>query len=129
MKATKMKITDKIKILLATANSPDSKFEKEGDTGFDAYIEKSNSLDALIEDIRRQAIKEETIIGRVLSFQCMDGNAQYVIVQHPREGQNVVVQWIKYDESYIDGRLGETGVLNIDYVLNQLTWEDSLKQI
>ena len=66
--------------------------------------------------------------GRRVEFQCMDGQANYVVT-HLLKNDKVVVQWINYDEDYIDDRLGDKGVLDLEYVLNITTWQDQLEGI
>lgn len=121
-------LIQKINVLQWTSRMEDSEFKKEGDSGFDPYVRKTETLDAIFEDLRKQAIEEESVVGRRVSFQVMDSHAHYVIT-HLLKNNKVAVQWICYDESYIDDRLGERGVLELDFVLEKLEWEDSLRAV
>ena len=112
-------LIQKINELQWTARMPD--------TDFESYSKKTETLDALFEDLRKQARAEATMVGRRVSFQVMDGHAHYVVT-HELKNKKLVVQWICYDESYIDDRLGERGVLEPDFVMDRIMWEDSLNQ-
>ena len=122
-------LQQKLNELRWTARLPMEEFKREGDQGFDDYLRKSDTLDQLFNELESMSREQDTLVGRCVSFPVMDGKANYVITHVLPEKGKVVVEWIDYDEAYIDDRLGERGILDLEYVQNRLEWEDSLKSM
>ena len=118
----------KLNELQWTARQPQEDYAEPGDGPLDDYVRKRKTLDTLWDQLTALARANNTVVGRRVAFQCMDGNANYVVT-HLLKNDKVVVQWINYDEDYIDDRLGDKGVLDLEYVLNITTWQDQLEGI
>jgi len=118
----------KLNELQWTARLPQEDFLEPGDGPLDDYVRKRKTLDTLWDQLTALARENNTVVGRRVAFQCMDGQANYVVT-HLLKNDKVVVQWINYDEDYIDDRLGDKGVLDLEYVLNITTWQDQLEGI
>jgi len=119
-------IRDKIENLLLTGNKPEEEFLQPGDGPLDNYIRKINVLDAMSKELKTLAREAGTLLGRRVSFQTMDGQAHYVVTNVLKS--KVVVQWVNYDEAYIDDRLGRCGTLDMNYIKPQIEWEDKLER-
>jgi len=118
-------IINKINELQWTSRKPQEEFKQEGDWPLDDYLLKIKTLDTLFEELKELARAQDTVVGRRVSFQTMDSSAHYVIT-HLLKNNKVAVQWIMYDPDYIDDRLGERGVLDLDFVQSRINWEDKL---
>ena len=118
-------IINKINELQWTSRKPQDEFKQEGDGPLDDYLLKIKTLDTLFEELKELARAQDTVVGRRVSFQTMDSSAHYVIT-HLLKNNKVAVQWIMYDPDYIDDRLGERGVLDLDFVQSRINWEDKL---
>lgn len=118
----------KLNELQWTARMPQEDFLQPGDGPLDDYLRKMKALDAIWDQLTALARANNTVVGRRVAFQVMDGNANYVVT-HLLKNNKAVVQWIDYDPDYIDGRLGERGVLDLEYIENITSWQDQLEGV
>lgn len=123
-----MELTDKIQTLLLTSNKPQEEFLQPGDGPLDDYLRKSQILDAILEEIKELAREEDTLVGRTVQFQVADSHAVYIVTHVLENKGQVVVQWVQYDECYIDNRLGNMGTLELKYIQSQIEWTDKLER-
>ena len=121
----KTQLIKTLNVLQWTARQPMEEFKKPGDGTFDDYVRKRETLDMLFDELKDLAREEDTLVGRRVSFQTMDGHAHYVVT-HVIRNHKCVVQWINYDPDYIDDRLGEKGVLPIDFIEERVRWENAM---
>ena len=121
-------IIQKIGDLQQVARKPYAEFAEPGDGGFDDYLRKSKVLEELMEDLTKHARADNSTVGRRISFPVMDGRADYVVT-HMLKNDKVLVQWVMMDEAYIDDRLGERGVLDLEFVQGRLAWEDQISNL
>ena len=119
-------IIQKINELQWASRVPQKDYLEPGDGPLDDYLRKIQVLDQKFDELKVLAREAGTVVGRRVSFQCMDGLAHYVVT-HLLKNNKAVVQWIEYDEDYIDGRLGERGVLELEYIENITNWQDQLE--
>jgi hypothetical protein len=122
------KLTDMITNLLLTSNKPQEEFLQPGDGPLDDYLRKSEILDAMLEEIKELAREENTLVGRTVQFQVADSHAVYVVTHVLENKGQVIVQWVNYDECYIDDRLGRSGTLDLGYVRKTLQWQDQMER-
>lgn len=121
-------IRNMIENLLLTSNKPQEEFVQPGDGPLDDYVRKSQILDAILEEIKELAREEDTLVGRTVQFQVADSHARYIITHVLEKKGQVVVQWVNYDECYIDDRLGRSGTLDLGFVGSQVEWQDKLER-
>ena len=118
-------LIDKLNELQWASRKPQEEYLQEGDGPLDDYMRKREVLDQHFEDLKHLAREEGTVVGRRVSFQTMDSHAHYVVTHSLKSGK-VVVLWINYDADYIDDRLGERGILPLEFVQSRIDWEDQL---
>lgn len=120
----KASISNKIKLLLeksAEAVRIDSM------NAWKAYKQKSEALDALMDDMKQQARKEKTLLGRMIKFPCADGYAMYVITKVNKATVKIV--WVDYSDGYVDDRCGYGAMLDIAYAKSKIKGEDVLEKL
>jgi len=121
-------IIQKINELQWASRMPQGDYAEPGDGPLDDYLRKKQVLDQKFDELIHLAREAGTVVGRRVSFQCMDSHAHYVVTHLLKNGK-AVVQWIDYDEDYIDDRLGDKGVLDLEYIENITHWQDQLEGI
>ena len=121
-------IIQKINQLQWASRMPQKDYLQPGDGPLDDFLRKTQVLDTMFDELKVLAREAGTVVGRRVSFQVMDSLAHYVVT-HVLKNNKVAVQWVEYDEDYIDGRLGERGVLELKYIEDITSWQDQLEGV
>jgi rhamnogalacturonyl hydrolase YesR len=81
---------------------------------------------SMFNELKELAKKHDTILGRTITFPIADGYSIYLITKINKV--TVTVRWIDYADGWFDKRVGEKGLLNIDFVLNDIRGQDMLNK-
>lgn len=86
---------------------------------FDRKLKNQN---ALIDELRKLARAEKTLVGRVLGFPRGDGQALYLITSVGKK--TVQLKWLDYCDRWVDDRCGYACRMGIAYAQKQIGFED-----
>lgn len=81
----------------------------------------------LINQLKKLAKDNNTLLGRIIRFPMGDGESLYLITRIQKT--KATVQWIPWIDNWIDDRLSSSGTLPLDYVQEKVNWEDNLDKI
>lgn len=83
--------------------------------------------DRIINELAELSRAEGTLVGRHLRFPFADSYCHYMVTGIAKG--IVTVEWIDYQDGWVDDRLGKKGTLPLSYVEEKLRGEDVLKRI
>lgn len=112
----------KIKQLLSANHSENVKVG-----GFDAIRELMEYQNSLMNECERLARKQKSLLGRIIKFSMADSFAYYIITKVNKK--TVRLEWINYCDGWMDSRIGEGGLIDIEYVENEVRHQDRLHQL
>ncbi len=92
-----------------------------------SIIEQIEFHNSIFNELEELAKKHDTILGRTIKFPMADSYAIYIITKVNKE--TVRVHWIDYADGWMDHRLKEQGLLDMDYVLSDIKGQDMLNEI
>jgi hypothetical protein len=95
--------------------------------GWNEMKTKLKLQDALIKELETLARAQKTLVGRILKFPMADSYALYIITKELRA--NVHVQWLDYCDAWRDGRLGDSGNVDINYARACAQFDDYLNDM
>ena len=112
----------KIKQLLSANHSENVKVG-----GFDAIRELMEYQNSLMKECERLAREQKSLLGRIIKFPMADSYAFYVITKVNRK--TVRLEWIDYCDGWMDSRIGEGGLIDIEYVENDVKNQEILHKL
>jgi hypothetical protein len=88
---------------------------------------KIDIQDRIIDELADLARAEGTLLGRTLRFPFADSYSHYMVTGIAKG--IVTIEWINYQDGWVDDRLGKKGTLPLSYVEEKLRGEDILRNI
>jgi hypothetical protein len=101
--------------------------EKFKADGWKSYLIKTEEHDRVIDELRKLAKANNTLLGRIIKFPKGDGYAMYVITKVNKK--TVRIDWIDYGDGWIDDRCGKAALIDIDYASSKVIGEDKLMEL
>ncbi len=89
-------------------------------------MEQIDFHNSIFNELEELAKKHDTILGRTIRFQMADSYAVYLITKVNKN--TVKVHWIDYADGWMDHRLKEQGLLDMEYVLSDIKAQDMLNK-
>ena len=90
-------------------------------------IELMDYQNSLMNECERLAKEKGTLLGRIIRFPMADSYAYYIITKVNKK--TVKLNWINFCDGYMDRRIGEEGLIDIDYALDDVHGQDMLSEI
>ena len=83
--------------------------------------------DSLMVECEKLAKEKGTLLGRIIRFPMADSYAYYIITKVNKK--TVKLNWINYCDGYMNKRIGEEGLIDIQYALDDVRGQDMLSEI
>lgn len=87
-------------------------------------MDYQNTLMKECEDLARE---NGTVLGRIIKFPMCDSYAFYIVTKLNKK--TAKINWINYGDGYMDKRIDEEGLIDINYVLDDVRGQDVLNEI
>lgn len=81
----------------------------------------------MMEILKKQARKENSLLGRIIKFPCVDNYAIYVITKVNKS--TVKIEWVDYGDRWVDDRCGKAAMIDIVYAKHKVKSEDMMDKL